>query len=65
MKVLKKATLVRNQKDTVHTKTERNILETVKVSEINNAKILQTKYYYRALSFVTYCMPFKRGESYI
>jgi len=30
MKVLKKATLIRNQKDTAHTKTERNILETVK-----------------------------------
>ena len=30
MKVLKKATIVRNQKDTVHTKTERNILEAVK-----------------------------------
>ena len=31
MKVLKKATLIRNQKDTAHTKAERNILETVKV----------------------------------
>lgn len=30
MKVLKKATLIRNQKDTAHTKAERNILETVK-----------------------------------
>lgn len=30
MKVLKKATIVRNQKDTVHTKAERNILEDVK-----------------------------------
>ena len=27
MKVLKKATIVRNQKDTAHTKAERNILE--------------------------------------
>lgn len=32
MKVLKKATVVRNQKDTAHTKAERNILEAVKVS---------------------------------
>lgn len=31
MKVLKKATIVRNQKDTAHTKAERNILEAVKV----------------------------------
>lgn len=32
MKVLKKATIIRNQKDTAHTKAERNILEAVKVS---------------------------------
>ena len=32
MKVLKKATIVRNAKDTAHTKAERNILECVKVS---------------------------------
>ena len=30
MKVLKKATIVRNSKDTAHTKAERNILEDVK-----------------------------------
>lgn len=30
MKVLKKATIVRNQKDTAHTQAERNILEAVK-----------------------------------
>lgn len=30
MKVLKKATIVRNQKDTAHTKAERNILECIK-----------------------------------
>ncbi|XP_057295860.1 ribosomal protein S6 kinase beta-2-like isoform X2 [Hydractinia symbiolongicarpus] len=30
MKVLKKATIVRNQKDTAHTKAERNILEAIK-----------------------------------
>lgn len=32
MQVLKKASIVRNQKDTAHTKAERNILEAVKVS---------------------------------
>lgn len=31
MKVLRKASIVRNQKDTAHTKAERNILEAVKV----------------------------------
>lgn len=34
MKVLKKASIVRNQKDTAHTRAERNILEAVKVSSI-------------------------------
>lgn len=32
MKVLHKAAIIRNQKDTAHTKAERNILEAVKVS---------------------------------
>lgn len=32
MKVLRKASIVRNQKDTAHTKAERNILESVKVN---------------------------------
>lgn len=32
MKVLRKASIVRNQKDTAHTKAERNILEEVKVN---------------------------------
>lgn len=36
MKVLKKATIVRNQKDTAHTKAERNILEAVKVTGERN-----------------------------
>lgn len=31
MKVLHKAAIIRNQKDTAHTKAERNILEAVKV----------------------------------
>ena len=35
MKVLKKATIARNAKDTAHTKAERNILECVKVSAIS------------------------------
>jgi hypothetical protein len=34
MKVLKKATIARNAKDTAHTKAERNILECVKVNTI-------------------------------
>jgi uncharacterized protein (UPF0335 family) len=34
MKVLKKASIVRNQKDTAHTRAERNILEAVKVSHL-------------------------------
>ena len=36
MKVLKKASIVRNQKDTAHTRAERNILEAVKVSYSTN-----------------------------
>jgi serine/threonine protein kinase len=32
MKVLKKATIARNAKDTAHTKAERNILESIKVA---------------------------------
>lgn len=35
MKVLKKATIARNAKDTAHTKAERNILECVKVFNLN------------------------------
>ncbi|KHJ48251.1 kinase domain protein [Trichuris suis] len=38
MKVLKKASIVRNQKDTAHTKAERNILEAVKSSFIVDLK---------------------------
>lgn len=34
MKVLRKAAIVRNQKDTAHTRAERNILEAVKVNTI-------------------------------
>lgn len=32
MKVLKKVSILRTQKDTAHTRAERNILEAVKVS---------------------------------
>ena len=31
MKVLKKARIIRNEKDTAHTKSERNILEIIRV----------------------------------
>ena len=31
MKVLKKASIARSHKDTVHTKSERNVLEAIKV----------------------------------
>ena len=34
MKVLKKAVIVRSQKDTVHTKAERRVLESIKVGYI-------------------------------
>lgn len=42
MKVLKKATIARNAKDTAHTKAERNILECVKVisSFVSFSKVL-------------------------
>lgn len=42
MKVLKKATIIRNQKDTAHTKAERNILEAVKVS-FNVCRVYEMK----------------------
>lgn len=32
--MLRKASIIRNQKDTAHTKAERNILEAVKVSRL-------------------------------
>ena len=37
MKVLKKASIVRNQKDTAHTRAERNILEAVRVSGLHSS----------------------------
>lgn len=43
MKVLKKASIVRNQKDTAHTKAERNILEAVKVTKIKRFLLYSTK----------------------
>jgi len=36
MKVLKKASIVTNQKDTAHTRAERNILEAVKVRSVED-----------------------------
>ena len=48
MKVLKKAAIVRNQKDTAHTKAERNILEAVKVIfplQFNSLLIIKIKIY--------------------
>lgn len=40
MKVLRKASIVRNQKDTAHTKAERNILEEVKVLHHSHTNIM-------------------------
>ena len=48
MKVLRKASIVRNQKDTAHTKAERNILEAVKVNcvwEISEMLLMKNKTY--------------------
>ena len=45
MKVLKKATIVRNQKDTAHTKAERNILEAIKVSFFYDFFECEEKFY--------------------
>ena len=43
MKVLRKATIIRNQKDTAHTKAERNILQEVKV-KADQAELFMTKH---------------------
>ena len=52
MKVLKKATIVRNQKDTAHTKAERNILEAVKHPFIVDLLYaFQVTKHYQILSF--------------
>ena len=40
MKVLKKAVIVRSQKDTVHTKAERRVLESIKVSTCYHLMIM-------------------------
>lgn len=45
MKVVKKAVIVRNQKDTDHTKTERNILETIKVKHLCSYIFYYISYY--------------------
>ena len=36
MKVLKKACIARSHKDTIHTKSERNVLEAIKVRVMDN-----------------------------
>jgi hypothetical protein len=62
MKVLKKATIVRNQKDTAHTKAERNILEAVKVLLLTQIMINSI---FRVLSFAILFMRFKLAANYI
>ena len=52
MKVLKKATIVRNSKDTAHTKAERNILEAVK-----HPFIVDLLYAFQ-VGFTNYLLPF-------
>lgn len=45
MKVLKKVSILRTQKDTAHTRAERNILEAVKVSHpIRSSQIRPAEY---------------------
>lgn len=44
MKVLRKASIVRNQKDTAHTKAERSILEAVKVTKLFTSLSLSEEY---------------------
>ena len=40
MKVLKKASIARSHKDTVHTKSERNVLEAIKVVDHSFTKFV-------------------------
>lgn len=49
MKVLKKASIVRNQKDTAHTKAERNILEEVKVGYLYISAYVLILFFYMLL----------------
>lgn len=68
MKVLKKASIVRNQKDTAHTRAERNILEAVKVSSsiyfiIKNLKYVISQLFYLIASIycgIGLCIPNRR-----
>lgn len=53
MKVLKKASIVRNQKDAAHTRAERNILEAVKV---NNNLLYNYMFVYMIKSLVCVCV---------
>jgi len=44
MKVLKKASIARSHKDTVHTKSERNVLEAVKVrTPLKNFEVVSSQ----------------------
>lgn len=43
MKVLKKASIARSHKDTVHTKSERNVLEAIKVLYSS----IHTRYFFK------------------
>lgn len=63
MKVLKKASIVRNQKDTAHTKAERNILEAVKVKNVEKGLF----YFYicpEILHYITSCLDYLYFISY-
>lgn len=67
MKVLKKASLIRNQKDTAHTKAERNILEAVKVITYLIFLTFQdyNPFFCRVHLSVIYFMHFKQEENCI
>lgn len=70
MKVLKKASIVTNQKDTAHTRAERNILEAVKVkiSRLYNENYGLYLFILRAYSIRllwNWCTPFRQTENCI
>jgi len=62
MKVLRKATIVRNSKDMAHTKAERNILEAVKVQVqfclYNIFMVVQNKYTKYSILGATRCVQY-------
>lgn len=71
IQVLRKASIIRNQKDTAHTKAERNILEAVKVSEglsnedpiLNSQLFWALKFFYSIHSSWTSCTPSKQAAN--